>query len=357
MPRTLMLAVVLLLLAGCYVANAPAQPLTPTALQTTTTLDPLPTYPPAINPLTGMPVPNAAVLARRPMIVKISNAPLLVRPQAGLGAADIVYEHYTEGGLTRFSAVFYSQAPQRIGSIRSARLIDNQLVPMYNGLLAFSGASIGVEEVINSADYFERTYKGITPYFYRDETLDAPHNLFLNAETLFALAAQEGYAQQQPLTGMLFSDAPPDDSVGSANLIDISYTATRANWVYDAAQRRYLRFSDGLAHADANSGAQIAASNVVILFADHQLTDIIESQWQGVNSYSIAINLMGEGDAILVRDGQRYNVRWLRPQRDQLLRLVQADGTPIPLRAGITWYQVFPLPDQQQRPEEIIIGG
>src|SRR5574341_1606427 len=76
-------------------------------------------FPTDVNPLTGLPVDNPAVLNRRPMVVKISNAPPLVRPQAGIGEADLVYEHYAEGGLTRFSAIFYSHAPERVGSIRS----------------------------------------------------------------------------------------------------------------------------------------------------------------------------------------------------------------------------------------------
>src|SRR5215470_809427 len=72
-------------------------------------------FPLGVDPLTGQVVADPASLNRRPMVVKISNAPPLVRPQAGIGAADLVFEHYAEGGLTRFSAVFYSDAPNRVG--------------------------------------------------------------------------------------------------------------------------------------------------------------------------------------------------------------------------------------------------
>ncbi|MDQ7035875.1 MAG: DUF3048 domain-containing protein [Anaerolineae bacterium] len=105
-----------------------------------------------INPLTGLLVDNIAQLNRRPIIVKISNSPAIVRPQAGLNAADLVFEHYTEVGITRFSAIFYTNAPQRVGSIRSARLIDTELMPMYQGLLAFAGASIGVDKRIYGSE-------------------------------------------------------------------------------------------------------------------------------------------------------------------------------------------------------------
>jgi hypothetical protein len=135
------IVMVVFVLAGCVMDAADTStnmtPL-PGSIAILVTVTPSPIAQPNLNALTGLTVPDASVLERRPLVVKISNAPALVRPQAGISAADIVYEHYTEGGLTRFSAVFYSQAPQRVGSIRSARLIDNQLVPMYNGLLAFS---------------------------------------------------------------------------------------------------------------------------------------------------------------------------------------------------------------------------
>ena len=104
----------------------------------------------AINPLTGLQVKRPANLQRNPVIAKVSNAPAEVRPQAGLAAADLVFEHYAEGGLTRFSAVFYGQRPTRVGSIRSARLIDLELLPMLGGLLAWSGASNGVLALLNA---------------------------------------------------------------------------------------------------------------------------------------------------------------------------------------------------------------
>ncbi|NWF68053.1 MAG: DUF3048 domain-containing protein [Chloroflexi bacterium] len=303
--------------------------------------------PSAINPLTGLPV-AAAALERRPIVVKISNAPALVRPQAGIGAADLVYEHYTEGGLTRFSAVFYGQSPQRVGSIRSARLIDDQLVPMYNALLAFSGASTGVEQILYGADYAPRTYKGVlygAPYYWRDGGIAAPHNMFLNLAALWSLAAQEGFNARVDLSGMIFSATTPPNSGGTVNNIDVRFIATRAQWTYDAVSGLYLRYSDGLPHADANTGAQITAANVVILYAPHSETSIVESVWNDIPSYSIAINLLGAGAAVLFRDGQRYECRWTRPTRESRLTLVTPDGQPLAFRPGVTWFEVVRPPE------------
>jgi hypothetical protein len=313
-------------------------------------------FPENMNPLTGLEVENPETLNRRPMVVKISNAPPLVRPQAGIGQADLVFEHYAEGGLTRFSAVFYGQSPERVGSIRSARLIDYELVPMYQGLLLFSGASIGVEQRINESEFFERTYKGVLyglPYFWRDEQIEVPHNMFANPAAIWQLAEEEGFGDRPDLQGMAFHpDAPAGDS-GEAEALDIRYVATRVRWEYDEESGLYKRFSDGEPHLDANTDEQVTAANVIVLYADHQYTDIIESQWQDSISYSIEIKVWFEGDMLLLRDGKQYAGHWRRPTREMMISPRTADDEGwLYLKPGNTWIQLVRLPEQQDPAEE-----
>jgi hypothetical protein len=315
-------------------------------------------FAPDINTLTGLQVADPAVLARSPFVVKISHAPAIVRPQAGIGAADLVYEHYAEGGLTRFSAIYYSQAPERVGSIRSARLIDYELLPMYQGLLAFSGASIGVEDILNSSEFSERLFKGVLygrPDYWRDEAIPVPHNMFANLDALWTRAAEEGRSSVPQLHGLAFDPTASADSDGSASHIDIRYRATRVGWTYNAESGHYVRTADGLVHADANTGEQISAANVVVIYAEHSFSDIIESEWQGSISYGIEIKLWFEGDAIVFRDGQAYNARWLRPTREDMLSLRTMDGEVFYLKPGNTWFQVMRPPDQETAGEEWLV--
>ena len=312
-------------------------------------------FPDGVNPLTGQPMTDPALLERSPVLVKISNAPPLVRPQAGIGAADLVFEHYAEGGLTRFSAIYYGQSPERVGSIRSARLIDYELMPMYDSLMAFSGASIGVEDRLNTSEFAERLYKGVLygrPYYWRDETIPVPHNMFTSVRALQELAQREGIERERDFRGLSFSVEAPADSSGPVSVIDLRYRATRARWEYDPDSGLYRRFSDGQAHLDATTREQVTAANVVVLYAEHQFTDIIESQWQGSISYSIEIRLWFDGDAVLFRDGQRYEGRWVRPTREDMIGLRTADGDLLPLKPGNTWFQVVQLPEQQNPAEE-----
>ena len=311
-------------------------------------------FPPGVNPLTGLEVPDPSVLTRNPFVVKISNAPPIVRPQSGISAADLVFEHYAEGGLTRFSAIFYSQAPERVGSIRSARLVDYELVPMYQGLLAFSGASIGVEDKLNTSDFANRLFKGVLygwPNFWRDEAIPVPHNMFANLDALWQLADSEGITFPPHLQGLAFDPVPPPTATSAAHMIDIRYRATRVQWEYDESRGLYRRFADGLVHADANTGEQITADNVVVIYADHSFTDIVESEFQGSVSYSIEIKLWFEGDAVVFRDGYRYDAHWIRPTREDMIALRRLDGSMFYLKPGNTWFQIM-RPTDQQTPEE-----
>lgn len=337
-------------------------------------------FPDNVNPITGLPVDDPAVLNRHPMVIKISNAPPLVRPQAGLGDADVVFEHYTEGGLTRFSAVFYSNTPTRVGSIRSSRLIDHEIVPMFDGILAFSGASIGVEKFIFGSEdvnaripgaetvaparelppseYAERAYKGVLyglPYYWRDEDIPVPHNMFANPAALWELAERQGHIHRPELVGMAFHADPPPNADGPAPAVDLRYRATRIRWVYDESSGLYRRYADGQGHYDANTMRQLTAANVVVMYAEHTATEVVESVWQDSVSWSTQIAVWGENDAILFRDGQRYEGRWVRTIREEIIALRTHDDEVLYLKPGNTWFQIIREPDQQNPVEEWLI--
>ena len=79
---------------------------------------------PPTAPLTGLPVTDAAAVARPALIVKIDNVEPKARPQAGLNQADVVYEERVEGSVTRLLAIFHSTDAGPVGPVRSARTSD-----------------------------------------------------------------------------------------------------------------------------------------------------------------------------------------------------------------------------------------
>ena len=175
-------------------------------------------FPADTNPLTGLPVADPAILTRRPVVVSVSNSgPAEVRPQAGLGSADHMWEHFTEGHLTRYAAVFFSDAPDVVGSVRSCRLIMFEISLMYDALWTCSGYSDGIGDRIKlTPNYYlllDANRYGL-PFMRRVNdpnvavVTQAPHNLFAVPEEMWVWAEEREYERRSGLTGMAFDSDP-----------------------------------------------------------------------------------------------------------------------------------------------------
>ena len=320
---------------------------TPSA--TPTTIGPV-SYPTGFNPLTGLPYPDEEAMARRNLIVKISNYPPLVRPQYGVNSADVVYEYEAEGGVTRFAAIFRSNTPSRVGSIRSARLVDMELTTMYRALLAYSGTSEPIQRLLTSAPFFE--YQIISPLigdncdtagFCRvDLGPDVPfeHTLFADTSMIWGAATRRNTNTGYIARGFAFDDTPsPSERIANDIFVDW-YGQTDARWQYDEDTEEYLRFTDSVPHYDASDDSQLWADNVVIIEVPHvKRPDLfpVDSNYQ-----SIGIELWDQGRAFVFRQGRVYQGFWRRQNREpgSALQLIFGDNTPIMLKPGRTWVSI-----------------
>lgn len=347
--------------APAATSTLPSAPATPTAISTATPLpSPTATNTPAAvllltaedfadnrNPLTGQVMEDPTVLDRRPVAVKVSNSPpSWTRPQSGLSQADIVYEHVAEGAVTRFTAIFYGQTPPDVGPIRSARLIDNELPMMYDAALAFSGASIGVNRVLNRSEFTQRLLRDGSNGFYRTGA-DKPweHTLYAHPEGFWESLDEAGENRAPTFnTYMAFgSETPAGGEPASA--VHLEYRSFGSvEWRYDQASGRYLRWSDDQPLFDATPNEQISAANVVIAFVVHDLDlDICEFVQNNVcQSYSVITEIWGEGDVMIFRDGVYYQGKWHRVNRGDMLTFTDQAGNPLPLQLGNTWIQIVP---------------
>jgi len=301
-----------------------------------------------VCPLTGLPVADASLLERRPIAVKISNSPAIVRPQAGIASADVLFEHYAEGRLTRFTAVFLSRDVSKIGSIRSARLIDLEIPAMFKSMFTFSGASAGVLGRLRASDFVDRIISPDFGHHSPFQRIPAPgkayeHTLFSDTPTLEQVMVSRGLKARQDLSGWVFSEqTPPGGTSGSRLKVSYRADSVTAEYAYDAGAGGYRRSTAGVSHGDELTGQQVVVKNVVVLYAKHVESDILEDTWAG-GHYSIEIQVWGSGVARVFRDGQMYDVRWERPNRSDLVRFVDGEGKPFPLKPGNTWIQLVPL--------------
>ncbi len=297
------------------------------------------------NPLTGELVSDPATLERRPLAVKLSNAPAVyTRPQSGLNDADWVFEHTTEGGITRFTAIFYGHSPEKVGPVRSARLIDLELPAMFDAGLVFSGASAGVRQRLYASDFADRINEAGFGLYRTGEDKPLEHTLYGNPEQLWAYLDNIGQNTAPNFgTYLYFSEEAPEGGT-AASRVAVDYRWTYVLWVYNGLLGKYQRWTDGEVHADGNTLEQVEAANVVVIAPYHvEDPSICEEIANGVCRHqSVQIQLWDSGTGAVFRDGQRYDVIWHRENRNDLLTFTDMDGNPFPLKVGNTWVQLVP---------------
>lgn len=291
-------------------------------------------------PLTGLEMADPRLAMRRPLDIKIDNYPGS-RPPSGLHRADVVFEHFAEGAITRFSALFLCQDHERVGPVRSARLIDvEHVVDMFDGVLVHYGAANEVLVMIDEAGFPDGDGYFGAPGFFTVPGRVSPYNKYCDTQAVWAGAEEKGWQRPMARPGFPFSDSVESDV--QVDRINIAYAPqNQARWDFDAGRGLYLRYEGDEPHVEESTGEQLTAANVVVVAATHTKTDIDE----GYGSFSVRIDLLGEGSAKVFRDGKVVEGRWLRETDLEMIRLLDGEGNEIPFKPGNIWIQVVPEMD------------
>jgi hypothetical protein len=304
-------------------------------------------YPANVNPLTGLVSADPTVLQHSTLAIKVSNN-VAARPQSGLSFADLVFEHYAEGGETRYTGIFYSQSPERVGSVRSGRLIDLEIIPMFDAILTGSGFSDGTLKRLADKPWSARNLSGPAvgaPSLIRLqlENVAVEHTEFAVPSALWDLATQRGLNTPPNLVpGLAFDPAVPAGGTSASHVtIDFGLSWTKVDWQYDPVTGLYVRTLGGKPHTDALNDQQLTAANVLVVGAIHTRADYIEDGFSG--ELSTEIQVWGEGPASLFRDGQRIEGHWTRLDPQQMLQFTDLSGAVLLLKPGQTWFEMVPI--------------
>lgn len=304
-------------------------------------------YPAGVNPLTGLTVTDPTVLQRAPLAIKVSNN-VAARPQSGLSYADLVFEHYAEGRETRYTGIFYSQTPERVGSVRSGRLLDLELIPMFDAVLVASGFAEGTLKRLQTKPWSTRNLSG--PYVGAPALvrLDVPnvateHTLFAMPSEVWNRATADNLNSTPTLTpGLAFSTTVPAGGTPATHMtFEFGLSTTKVDWQYDAATGKYVRTLADKPDVDALNNQPLAFANVLAIGAMHVFADYVEDGFSG--EHSTEIQVWGEGPATLFRDGQRIEGKWTRLDPQQMLQFTDLNGNVLYLKPGSTWFEVLPI--------------
>ncbi len=391
-PRSLLYATTVLTIAliaifssGCVAEGGPAETPTPTktpaaqAVPPTATLTPPPPPPTAtpvpanLAPYTGLPLADPSLKNVVPIFVCLNNDTVSRSSHFGLNEADITYEYIVDGfHLTRITSMYQSVPAREIGPVRSARWPNIHTTYMFDGLLVCSGGSDEIRYMLRNEVGFPYLDADIedefsTTYFYsvgdnyrtrlrtsveriRRWVDDKIHTCSVSPLLPYCLEifnpwleSQRHNPRPQEQASLSFSDIPPDFSAADAATINIPYPdGNGVEWRFDAASGRYLRFQSGAPHIDQATGQQISAENVIVLFAEHELTNIVEDS---LGTRSVKIHLYGFGDVRVFRDARVYEGTW-RANDQSPPRWFGPGEQPITLKPGRTWIQVVRTNDR-----------
>ncbi len=295
------------------------------------------------SPLTGLPISKEA-LARRVVAVKIDNAPG-ARPQSGLGEAGVVYEHETEGSVTRYTAFFLDSELDQVGPIRSARFVDRDLVQQFDALFAHVGGSPPVLEDLRSssaADMDEFFYPSNSPY-ERITNRSSPFNVYLNLNRLRA-AGSARHEDQRKIDSWDFYRDPHD--IGPLRSITVPRgprTAYQVEYNYQPIAGRWQRTLGGTTDIDLATDKALTVENVVIQHVEIQVSQFIEDS---LGNLSLVIPTVGSGPATVFRDGLRFDGTWERREVEDVTQFRSLRGGRLQLRPGRTWVHLLDV-DQQ----------
>lgn len=290
--------------------------------------------------LDGSPMTEAEWQARKdtlPLAVMVDNTSGAY-PHYGLDRADIVYEAFVEGGITRLMAVYWRHDAEKILPVRSARtpfvIWASELGAMY----AHAGGATTTNDANAIGQIFEWGIRDLEAFadvsnlsYYRDADRQGPYDLATSTAALREAASQLGYAGPPTVESWKFREpgavSPSGERAGGIE-IDFQgrlYSWQYIQWKWDEAARRYLRFQFGGPHLDAASEKQLAFTTVIVMEVPASVVDDVGH---------VLLEQTGSGRATIFTRGQAYAVTWKKESREARTRYYGASGAEFVFERG-----------------------
>ena len=141
---------------------------------------------------------------------------------------------------------------------------------------------------------------------------------------------------------MVFDPAAPTGADPSTGVWIFFSSSAMAEWKYDTASGRYLRFSERdptgvmIPLADRTTGAQLAVDNVLVLDVN-----IFGYSGKTGNGEQFDMDLSSSGTGYFYRDGMVVQGKWKSGGANAPLQFVDKDGNNYPLHPGTTYIAII----------------
>jgi uncharacterized protein YneR len=290
---------------------------------------------------------------------------------------DETYEAVAEGGITRTLNIYYCQDAGRIGPVRSARTYFLDMVSEYGPFPLYahvggancdestgSGCQNGAKaDALGQIEKYKWYGKNDlsggfsigTPQFKRldigGENIATEHTMYSNTNLLWDFAKknrkitnvdENGKAWDTGFTYYPFEKDAPSGDRPTSQIVSFDYWSSMSGydvqWTYNPADNLYYRKNGGAVHNDRNTGKQLTAKNVVLLFMkESHAHDGYE------NDQHLLYGDIGTGNATVFMNGKQIKATWKKANRTAHLQLLDTSGKEISLTAGKLWFHILPL--------------
>ena len=276
----------------------------------------------------------------RPYAIMINNISTARPVQAGLQDAYIVYELITEGGITRFLALFLDQDTKQIGTVRSARhyyidyALENDAIYIHHGKSPQAQADFSL-----LGDGRMEISDPKTGWRDRSNGLAVEHTLYTSIELLNKNLGNRRTERNKDLLLEYSVDSinlKNKDNSKDAKKIDIKYSnSTTSNYEYDEANKVYKRSVNGKAHTDYKTKEQYTVKNIIAYaVANHGIS--------GDNKGRQDLNNIGKGTGYYFSEGVAVPITWEKTSRSEQTKYKFEDGTELVVNDGNTFIQIYP---------------
>ena len=298
-----------------------------------------------VNPLTGEPLEDEALVNRRPVAVMLNDIHYAM-PQHGVADADMIFEFNVEGGITRM--VGFYQDPSEIGvigSVRSARACFIETVMGLDAIYFHAGASQEARGMFRSLnmDHID----GSSSVFWRDaerrKTMAIEHTLMTSGEAIAAYLDKSSFRRDHqedysyPMTYV--EDATPVNGEEAAH-VSVHFSRYKVDiFDYDPDSGLYMINqyfnTKGTVdpYIDGNTDKQVGVPNLLVL-----RTTVVNS---GDSSGHMNIDLKGGNDGVYFCGGKAEPITWQKEGTYDPFAFYHKDGTPLSLQVGHTYVCVI----------------
>jgi len=278
-----------------------------------------------------------------PIIVMVDNNPAAF-PQTGLDKADLVYEAFVEGQVTRFMALYWRREAEYIEPVRSVRTPFLIWAIELDALIAHAGSSASGTIANAQAQIYEWGLRSLNAFwaassgaYYRDGNRYAPYNLVTSTVALRNVATALGWVGGPAVEPWLFKEdgegtaSAPTIAGLEVNFRDRRVAAEVIQWHWDEQSKTYLRFQTGGADIDGSTGEQLRFKNVVVMTVPW---------WVASEVGHVLLDQLGEGPAQVFLDGKMIQATWRKADARSRTRFYDSAGNEIAFNRGSTFVEV-----------------